>query len=130
MRTINKLLTLQTTRWSSQEPSTLILNCILFESWLKIRPFLLFITVPLYNMQTWWPSLSRESCMRDTWMFVFPDCIEVFIGWRRVLDATSNLIKINLVSLKLSRHCCILLRHCNATTYSIVTCLCNLVCHK
>ena len=31
-----------------------------------------------------------------------------------LLDATSNLIKINLVSSKLSRHCHILLKHCNA----------------
>ena len=130
MRTINKLLTLQTTWWSSQEPSTLILNCILFENWLKIRPFLLFIAVPLYNMWTWWPNLLRKSCMRNTQMFVFLDCIEVFIGWRRVLDATSNLIKINLVLLKLFGHCRILLKHCNVTTYSIVACSCNLVCHK
>ena len=130
MRTINKLLTLQTTWWSSRKLSTLILNCILFKSWLKIRSFLLFIAIPLYNMQTWWPSLSREFYMRDTRMFVFPDCIEVFIRWRGVLDATSNLIKINLISSKLFRHCCILLKHCNATTYSIVACSRNLVCHK
>ena len=100
------------------------------ENWLKIRPFLLFITVPLYNMWMWWPSLSRESCMRDTQMFVFLDCIEVFIGWRGVLNATSNLIKINLITLKLSKHCHILLKHCNATTYLIVTCSHNLVYHK
>ena len=49
---------------------------------------------------------------------------------QRMLDATSNLIKINLILLKLSEHCRILLKHCNATTYSIVTCSCNLVYHK
>ena len=83
------------------------------------------------DFKSWFNSLnSHLYALRLDHHLTIDDAAEVLAAQANVLDATSNLIKINLVSSKLSGHCRILLKHCNATTYSIVACSRNLVCHK